>query len=339
MTESSYPYDAGAGTAVSEELWRAMAKLWLPSGVIGSSTRDVNDLSLKATLGSGGAGGIFQLPAGEAYVAGIKYTNDATLNKTASANTNTQPRIDRLALKLDTTANTCSAVIVEGTPAASPVSPTLPDTSAVIHLPLFRATCPGSASAQNYSGLVDERLFVGRRSYIGPSSAAGVAGVGGFQHGDEWIQTDTRDRLLRLNGTWVGGRDRIWTAVPGNTTGTEPISAGASKTYGSITIPAQLYAYQVTFDCHIQVSGLDPGSYAEVKIREDDATAGTVRAEGSGPCVAGLDAVIALPGTKPVTVAAGVAKTWYLRVFAADSGFFSWTTLDNWFTAKTFPVW
>lgn len=335
MAETSYPFDSGGGTSVDEDAWRAMAQHWVPSGVIGASTRDTADTSLKAALGSGGAGPIFQMAAGEAFVSGIKYRNDATLTKTQAANGNSNPRIDRLALKLDTTANTCVAVVITGTPAASPVSPSFPDTSTVLHLPIARATCPGSGSAQNYSNLVDERLFVGARRFVGPWSA----GLTLISPGDEWLRTDTVDRVLRVGSKWVGTRQRIYNAVPRLTTGSEPISADNTELYGTITVPDLGYDYQISFNAHMQISGMPDGGFVIGTIREDNQTSGTIRAEGTGVSVNGLDAPLSLPGSKAVTIAAGAAHSWYLRVFVSNAASWSWTSAENWFTATVTPVW
>jgi len=342
MAETSYPFDAGAGTAVDEAAWRAMASRFLASGVIGASTRDAADTSLLTTLGSGGAGGIFQMAAGEAFLSGIKYTNDATLNKMASTNLNSNPRIDRLALKLDTTANTCVAVIVEGTPAASPTSPAMPDTSTVIHLPLYRATCPGSASAQNYSNLVHERMFIGGRLYVGPSTGAAVAGVAGFQNGDEWLQTDTKDRLLRLGGTWVGTRPRQYAGTNTSTgsPATSNPSSGTQFTVASLTVPDLGYAYQIRFTARCQVESLGSDNYVEGWIREANASSGTIRAEGSAFARGALDAALLLPETRPLTVAAGASTTWYFTIRNnVGSGVIRWTTLANYFAASVTPLW
>jgi hypothetical protein len=343
MAETSYPYDAGAGIAVDEALWRLMVSRFMASGVIGATTRDAADTSLLPTLGSGGAGGIFQLAAGEAWVAGHKYNNSSTLTKTANANVNSNPRIDRLALKLDMTANTCVAVIVEGTPAASPTAPSLPDTSTVIHLPIARATCPGSASAQNYASLVQERLFVAARRYVGPSTGAAQAGVGGIQNGDEWLFSDAaNDRILRHNGVWVGTRQRLFTGVQTFAPGTAPYTApaGSIATFAQITIPAQVYAYQIQFAAHLQMGGLGAGNYIVGSVREDNVSSGTIRSEGTAVGVSVVDAPLSLPLSKPVTVAAGVTKNWWFNIVPnVGTGFFSWDSPANWFTATMTPLW
>lgn len=120
-----------------------MARLWARTGAV-----------VGAGLPALGSGLQFIIPAGfEAWVQGFYYRNDSSsLTKTATANGSTLPRLDQLVLKLDRDANSITAQIKQGTPASSPVLPSLSTTlGGVWEMPLAYATCPGSGSAQNYS--------------------------------------------------------------------------------------------------------------------------------------------------------------------------------------------
>lgn len=337
MAEYSYPYQTGTGAAVDENAWRGMVRQFLASGVIGSGNRDTSDPSLKPTLGTGGAGPTFQLAAGEAFNYGIKYTNDATLTRTASNNTNTAARIDRLALKLDTAAKTCTVVPVQGTPAGTPISPTLTDTDTVKWIPIARATCPGSASAQNYTNLVDERAFVAARDYVGPATAT----VANPQPGDTWLQPDTRERLLWLGGKWVGTRQKTYTGTPLGTTGNHQPLANDIGTYARIDIPALPYDYQIQFTAHLNMVNLGAGNFITGSIRQDNHITGTICAIATAPSVGGLDADFSLPQTKPVTITDRVAHTFWFNIISNVNGsYWSWTAPTlNWFTATVTPIW
>lgn len=143
VADTYFPFDSGAGANTAEDGWAQMAPLWAPDG-LGADTPRV-------TLGSGLT---FTIPDGlYAWCKGFFYKNVVAQNKTASSNGNTNPRIDRLVLRLDRTANTITPTIIQGTPGASPVAPTI---VAATDIPVARATCPGSGSAQNYNTLVQE---------------------------------------------------------------------------------------------------------------------------------------------------------------------------------------
>ncbi|HEU5475704.1 MAG TPA: hypothetical protein VFV67_34115 [Actinophytocola sp.] len=143
MADTYFPFDAGSGANVTEAQWADMARLWAPDG-LGADTPRVS-------LGSGLQ---FSIPDGlYGWCKGFFYKNVTVQTKTASANGNTNPRIDRLVLRLDRTANTVTPTIIQGTPAASPTPPAI---TAATDIPVARATCPGSGSAQNYNTLVQE---------------------------------------------------------------------------------------------------------------------------------------------------------------------------------------
>lgn len=142
MAEASYPF--GPDQVVGEDQWAKLAKLWSPSGIVAGSPL--------ATLGTGLS---FIAPAGtRAAIRGFGYDNDTgAVTKTASTNTSTQARIDRFVARLDRSGGTHSITlaIVQGTPGGT--VPALTQTDTVYEVPIARANCPGSGSAQNYNGL------------------------------------------------------------------------------------------------------------------------------------------------------------------------------------------
>lgn len=158
MAEVSYPFD---GQVNNEAEWWPMARLWTSDGVVHEDYQPV-------TLGSGLS---FVVPDGfAAWVRGAYYVNEGQLIKTATDNLNSNPRYDQLVLRLDRAANSITAEILEGTPAASPTLP-LPtaDDATVWEIPIAYAFVPGSASAQNYSGLTANNPWSGAIQHFGDS--------------------------------------------------------------------------------------------------------------------------------------------------------------------------
>ncbi|MBP2331216.1 hypothetical protein JOF56_011601 [Kibdelosporangium banguiense] len=338
MGEASYPFDSGPGTAVDEARWRGMARHYLPNGVIGLSTRDSADTSLKVTLGSGLT---FNMADGGAIVDGLRYEATAgPLSKTASANGNTQPRIDRLALQLNTTNNQIIAVIKQGTPGASPSPPALTFdlTTGVVEVPLARATCPGSASAQNYNTLVDERTFIGM---------AGVVGSGDpflwspLKAGDILYAPDFDTLSLYSGAAYRGIRAEQFAGVPVNSSGVANVNAGVETTYASITVPAFGWPYKISFSAHHHMLGLaSGGGYSLGKIRQDVAASGTIVAEGSQPtATTGLDTSLSIPQSAPITISDGLQHVFYFRVTPSHNATFFWNIPTNYFSAIVTPEW
>lgn len=150
VAEVSYPFQSGAGTAVTELAWSRMARLFAADGIPPGTPA--------ITLG---AGLNFVLPVGfEAMVRGMRYAVESSATtKTGVANGNTNPRIDRLVLRLSYSGDAVTAQIKQGTPASNPQPPILQQDDSTYEIGVAQARCPGSGSAQNYSNLVLEPIW------------------------------------------------------------------------------------------------------------------------------------------------------------------------------------
>jgi hypothetical protein len=126
-------------------------------------------------------------------------TSETVTLTTTSGNPN--PRIDRLVMRLDMNAKTIAPYQIVGTPAASPSVPSLVRTDTVVDLPLCRYTMPGSASAQNPGGIVDERLVL-------PSG--------------QWVTVWTSAPAYEFAPSFVD----TWTTLPGAGVSTPPVPVG-----------------------------------------------------------------------------------------------------------------
>lgn len=157
--EEFFPFDAGPGTNPSEAGWGRMARLWREPGVVGSPTSGAYNLTvsgLNATI-SRRPGPV----AAEAWVDGFMHRLvDADVTFAVPANTNANPRVDRIVLRRDLNANTIVLTRLTGTPAASPAAPALTQIDGGVYdLPLWRFTVPGG-SGTPLTGLVDDRKWI-----------------------------------------------------------------------------------------------------------------------------------------------------------------------------------
>lgn len=87
-------------------------------------------------LASSPASKIIHLKAGAALCNGRLYINDADLPFTVQDNASGNARVDMLVIRRDTVAQTARAVLKQGTPAATPVPPTLTQNSTTWEIPL-----------------------------------------------------------------------------------------------------------------------------------------------------------------------------------------------------------
>lgn len=81
-------------------------------------------------------GAVVEMQPGSGLVRGTVYVNDAPLSLTVQANVSGNPRIDTVIIRKDYTAQTIRALILQGTPAVSPVPATLTQSAAQWEIPL-----------------------------------------------------------------------------------------------------------------------------------------------------------------------------------------------------------
>lgn len=139
--EQSYPFDTGAGANVLEGEWQRMARLFRNTGVVVHRLDRGGMLNVTAD----GGGMYVNVADGYAFVEGFTYHNDAAKQLPIGAADATNPRVDLVVLRLDRAANKVSAVVLQGTPAASPASPALSTTNELYDLRLAQVTIPAAA--------------------------------------------------------------------------------------------------------------------------------------------------------------------------------------------------
>jgi hypothetical protein len=168
VAESAYPFPQ---TPATVSRWARMARLFGPSSVLGNKDSNPYGLTvngLTATIGRGTSG------RAEAFVRGFMHTLDAAdWVHAVPANTDPNPRIDRIVARLDLATETVTLRRLPGAPAATPAVPALTQTDTVWDLPLWRFTVPGNSGAP-LASLVDDRYFADvDTGWQGASATAG----------------------------------------------------------------------------------------------------------------------------------------------------------------------
>jgi hypothetical protein len=190
MAQTSWPFEDQNTTEFQySDLFRRLQT----SGVAG----DPATTDLKPFGDSSGM--VVKVPAGFAIVRGHAYVSNATENLTVTASA-ANPRIDLVVLELNPSANETILKVIAGTPAVSPVAPTLTQTTdGLFQLALGTITVPGSATTISAGNVVDSRRFIGTQfgrwtTTTRPASpVAGVAGLNTttgqpeFWNGSAWV--------------------------------------------------------------------------------------------------------------------------------------------------------
>ncbi|MFI9591041.1 hypothetical protein [Nonomuraea sp. NPDC052265] len=155
MTERSYPFDAGDGSALNEAMWSTMAGSWQTNGVDAPGPW-ANGLKVVAT------GQPFQLVvnAGHAKVAGFHYELDVNQTVLIEQNKSASTRMDRIVLKLDREANRVALTVKTGVANGSSTPPPLDRSWEGVEIPLAVFSVRGNSDTVLPADIWDTREFV-----------------------------------------------------------------------------------------------------------------------------------------------------------------------------------
>lgn len=154
MAETSYPFDSGPGAVVNEAQWSDMARLWRGDGVI----REYTVGGYRCLVDADGSGMHVFVYGGIAWIQGFYYENSARLTLPIAA-ADADDRIDRVTLRLDTSANSIKAHVTKGTPSGSPVAPALATGPVLWDIPLALVDVASTATNIDAPDLTDVRLY------------------------------------------------------------------------------------------------------------------------------------------------------------------------------------
>ncbi len=162
MTQHYGPFDTGAGDAVTSSQWRDIFK-WL-NGII-----TAGDLAVSA-----GTGMAVNVGTGKAMTGGLWYYNDASLSLAIAAANPSNPRIDLVVIQADLSAQTVAAVVKTGTPAGSPVAPTVEQDASKWEIALAQVLVPAGASSSASFTITDERVLCAPWTASNDGSGSGL---------------------------------------------------------------------------------------------------------------------------------------------------------------------
>lgn len=156
MAELSYPFDSAAGDI------RQHPSSFLAGVVFGVTPDGVipgleNELAISA-----GAGLTVDVATGRAFVRGRYYQSTAIKNLALATADPTNPRIDRVVVRMDNSAGVrlVTTEVLTGTPAGAPVAPALTQTASLWEMSLAQVAV--AAGATSPGTITDERTFTQR---------------------------------------------------------------------------------------------------------------------------------------------------------------------------------
>ena len=111
--------------------------------------------NLQTTPGNGLA---VSVAAGSAWINGYRYENTDDLNLPLTTANGSNPRIDRIVVRLSQVSRSIQLAVVDGTPAATPSAPALTRTSDVYELGIADVLIPAAATSIATNNITDTRL-------------------------------------------------------------------------------------------------------------------------------------------------------------------------------------
>jgi hypothetical protein len=134
------------------DLWSRVARNWLATGVIKAY---LNELQVYADS----TGMQVKVKSGAANVQGIYFDSDAEEVLSIAAANASNPRIDRIIVRLDLPADSIDLAVLQGVPAVSPVAPALTQNSTRWEISLAQVYVGANVSTIADGNITDERKF------------------------------------------------------------------------------------------------------------------------------------------------------------------------------------
>jgi hypothetical protein len=153
MAQTYFPFDSGSGGSVTESQWGQMAQFWLSTGVLKGQLNQLN-------VFADSTGMQVKIDTGMAWVQGYYYKNDALVTLAIAAANATNPRIDRVVVRVDWTANTIQLAIIQGIPAASPTAPAVTQNNSIWEISLAQVLVGANVSTIAAGNITDERTLM-----------------------------------------------------------------------------------------------------------------------------------------------------------------------------------
>jgi uncharacterized protein YjdB len=196
-----------------------------------------------------GSGMNVKVAAGQSMVRGHYYSNTAIQTLTITPSDLTNPRIDNVVLELDPAANTILLKVVAGTPASSPVAPTLVQTDSGVYQQLLAyVDVEANETAIGAPDVSDERSFLGGAKAVVKTVAA-TAYTLSASDSNKFLRFTSNDPItLTVNdGFTVGQRVDVYQKGEGVITFTEGTGSieGAGVAGADLVTNAQFAAVSI----------------------------------------------------------------------------------------------
>jgi hypothetical protein len=197
--------------------------------LVGDGVFALPDGALKVTANTGMT---VNVAIGKAFIQGYRYYNTAVKTLTVSAANASNPRIDRVVIRLDLNARSIYAMVITGTPAASPVAPgiTRSMSTGYYDLCIAQIAVPAAATAIASGNITDTRADDSLCGSVKTMYTLAVNDNGAVLYSQTQALTTAQSAIARAN---LGLRSLACLHMQ---TGSAWISITAGQTTASLTI-------------------------------------------------------------------------------------------------------
>jgi len=211
------PFDSGAGGSVTEDTWRKFMR-----HMLGSASGVIKGMSNEFAPSAAGTGMTVTVDTGECWMRGHwgEYTTLRTLPIAAAHAT--LARKDRIVLRADFTNNRIEADVLTGTPSATPVVPSVTQTTSIWETSVGIVSVAAAASVINSGNVTDDRVYTSAQArYASTSNQGCVSGIyvkiafGSTpinRSGDVSFDSTTNNFTLLRSGLWIIKAQTRWVA-------------------------------------------------------------------------------------------------------------------------------
>lgn len=223
-----------------------------------------------------------KVKSGQALVRGHYYDSTGTETITIPVADSTNPRIDRVVLRLDPTANSILLHVIQGTPNVSPSAPALTQTDGALYdLPLAQVYVAANATIIAPGNVTDERTL-----YTPWTGSVAIEDVSGLQTALDGKQ----DVVAGVSSTEIGYLDGVTSAIQTQLNAKQDILAAVSTVSTAYTLQAtdtnDLVQANGTFTITVPASTFATGARVDVA----NIGTGTITFAGSGLTISSKDA-------------------------------------------------
>lgn len=184
--QSYFPFDSGQGANITETLWTKMAQHWLSTGIIRSVLSELQVFGDSTGMQA-------KVRTGAAWIKGHYYESDAEETLPIGSSNASNPRIDRIIIRLDWTENTVQLAVLQGVATSSPVPPALTQNSSRWEISLAQIRVNANVTTIAAANVTDERTYTDVYSKK-PTASLGLNG---------WFKDDTTGLIFQWGSIQV----------------------------------------------------------------------------------------------------------------------------------------